>query len=167
MPYTCDSGYKISPRLLTMHTNERTSLALLLCLSALPIKPEQHHLHVEAIHFWPEIQTGCCCTPDFCQRNSLLARIDSKLLHSAAERRQSENFSHIPCGPACPVLCAGLIAALHCACAALLTGSASFTCLNSQPHIVVYTYSTKPQYMCSNRYLVFFILQMVAESTCS
>src|SRR5450756_661607 len=71
----------------------------------------------------------CSCTPDFCQRNLHLARIRRfNLLHSAAERRQSENSVALPTVRL--VHCAlpsGLIAALRLHCTLQTGSSASFT----------------------------------------
>jgi hypothetical protein len=77
----------------------------------------------------------CSCTPDFCQRSLLLARIRRfNLLHSAAERMQSENSVALPYCPArAHALPLGLIAALRLHCTLRARSSASFASLSSHP----------------------------------
>jgi hypothetical protein len=95
----------------------------------------------------------CSCTPDFCQRNFHLARIRRfDLLHSAAERRQSENSAALPLVRL--VHCAlppGLIAALRLQCTLQAGSSASFT----SHYCPQYTYKPAAHLQCRYPNLVF------------
>ena len=102
----------------TFHAGLLACLALP-CL-ALPCLTDQARAALSACGGDPFLAriSICSCTPDFCQRNFHLARIRRfDLLHSAAERRQSENSVALPIVRL--VHCAlppGLIAALRLRC---------------------------------------------------
>jgi hypothetical protein len=119
---------------------------LLACL-ALPCLTEQARAALSACGGDPFLAriSICSCTPDFCQRNFHLARIRRfDLLHSAAERRQSENSAALPLVRL--VHCAlppGLIAALRLQCTLQAGSSASFTShYCSPPAVHIQTSST-------------------------
>jgi hypothetical protein len=95
-------------------------------LLALPIKPDLHYLPVDRDPVLVRM-SAWRCTPDFCQRNLHLARIRRfNLLHSAAERKQSENSAAPPIVRLC-ALPPSLIAALRLRCTLQTGSSASFT----------------------------------------